>query len=111
MISLLWLIPALPFASASVLVLFGSRLSRRASAVVGVGSIGLAALITILVALSFFSAPPSGSSYTQVLWTWINVAGFQPEIGFYLDRAVAGDGAGGHVRRLFDSPLLGRVHD
>ena len=55
MISLLWLIPALPFASASVLVLFGSRLSRRASAVVGVGSIGLAALITILVAVSFFS--------------------------------------------------------
>ena len=85
MISFLWLIPALPFASASVLVLFGSRLSRRASAVVGVGSIGLAALITILVALSFFSAPPSGSSYTQVLWTWINVAGFEPEIGFYLD--------------------------
>ena len=85
MISFLWLIPALPFASASVLVLFGSRLSRRAAAVVGVGSIGLAALITILVALSFFSAPPSGSSYTQVLWTWINVAGFEPEIGFYLD--------------------------
>ena len=85
MISFLWLIPALPFASASVLILFGSRLSRRAAAVVGVGSIGLAALITILVALSFFSAPPSGSSYTQVLWTWINVAGFEPEIGFYLD--------------------------
>ena len=51
MISLLWLIPALPFASASVLVLFGSRLSRRASAVVGVGSIGLSAVITILVAV------------------------------------------------------------
>ena len=85
MISLLWLIPALPFASALVLVLFGSRFSRRATAVVGVGSIGLSALITILVAVSFFSAPPSGSSYTQVLWTWINVAGFEPEIGFYLD--------------------------
>jgi NADH-quinone oxidoreductase subunit L len=85
MISLLWLIPALPLASALVLVLFGSRFSRRATAVVGVGSIGLSALITILVAVSFFSAPPSGSSYTQVLWTWINVAGFEPEIGFYLD--------------------------
>jgi NADH-quinone oxidoreductase subunit L len=35
--------------------------------------------------VSFFSAPPSGNSYTQVLWTWINVAGFEPEIGFYLD--------------------------
>ena len=85
MISLLWLIPALPFVSALVLVLFGSRFSRRATAAVGVGSIGLSALITILVAVSFFSAPPSGNSYTQVLWTWINVAGFEPEIGFYLD--------------------------
>ena len=85
MISLLWLIPALPLASALVLALFGSRLSRRAAAAVGVGSIGLSALITILVAVSFFSAPPSGNSYTQVLWTWINVAGFEPEIGFYLD--------------------------
>jgi NADH-quinone oxidoreductase subunit L len=73
MISLLWLIPALPFASALVLVLFGSRFSRTATAAVGVGSIGLSALSTILVAGSFFSAPPSGNSYTQVLWTWINV--------------------------------------
>src|SRR6266481_8260374 len=85
MISLLWLIPALPFASALVLVLFGSRFSHRATAAVGVGSIGLSALITILVAVSFFSAPPSGNSYTQVLWTWINVAGFEPQIGLYLD--------------------------
>jgi NADH-quinone oxidoreductase subunit L len=85
MLSLLWLIPALPFASALVLVLCGSRLSRRAAAAVGVGSIGLSALITMLVAVSFFSAPPSDNSYTQVLWTWINVAGFAPQIGFYLD--------------------------
>ena len=85
MISLLWLIPALPFASALVLVLFGPRFSRRATAAVGVGSIGLSALITILVAASFFSAPLSGNSYTQLLWTWINVAGFEPQIGLYLD--------------------------
>jgi NADH-quinone oxidoreductase subunit L len=84
-ISLLWLIPALPFASALVLALFGSRFSRGATAAVGVGSIGLSALITILVAVSFFSVPPSGNSYTQVVWTWINVAGFAPEIGLYLD--------------------------
>ena len=85
MISLLWLIPALPFASALVLMLAGPRLTRRAVVAVGVGSIGLSALITALVAISFFSDTPAGGSYTQVLWTWINVAGFQPEIGLYLD--------------------------
>jgi NADH-quinone oxidoreductase subunit L len=84
-ISLLWLIPALPFASALVLMLAGPRLTRRAVVAVGVGSIGLSALITALVAISFFSDTPAGGSYTQVLWTWINVAGFQPEIGLYLD--------------------------
>ncbi len=85
MLSWLWLIPALPFASATLLVLFGSRLSRRMAAAMGVGSIGLAALVTALVAYSFLSSPPPGNYFTQVLWTWINVGGFQPQIGFYLD--------------------------
>lgn len=85
MLGLLWLIPLLPFLSAAVLLLPGSRLSRRAVAAVGVGSIGLAALVTILVAASFWNSPPAGDSYTQVLWTWISVTGFQPQIAFYLD--------------------------
>ena len=85
MLSLLWLIPVLPLGSALVLALVGSRLSRKAATAVGVGSIGLSALVTIMVAVSFLSAPPSGTSYTQILWTWIDIAGFQPQIGFYLD--------------------------
>ena len=85
MISLLWLVPALPLTSALVLLLFGSRLSRGAAAVFGVGSIGLSALTAILVGSSFINAPPAGNAYTQVLWTWMNVAGFAPQIGFYLD--------------------------
>ena len=85
MLKLLWLIVALPFASAAILMLFGPRFSRRATAAVGVGAIGLSALITILVAAGFLSAPPSDSSFTQVLWTWINVGGFDPQIGLRLD--------------------------
>lgn len=85
MIRLLWLIPALPFASAAILALIGSRLSKRWAAAFGVGSIGLSAVITILVAAGFFLAPPPGNSYTQLLWSWINVDGFRPQIGLYLD--------------------------
>ena len=85
MISWLWLIPAFLFASAALLILFGSSLPRKAVAAVGVGSIGLSALVTALVAISFVTSPPAGHAYTQVLWTWISVAGFQPQIGFYLD--------------------------
>ena len=85
MISWLWLIPTLPFVSATLLILFGSRLPRRAVAALGVGSIGLSALVTALIAASFVTTPPAGNAYTQVLWTWISVAGFQPQIGLYLD--------------------------
>src|SRR5271155_6121206 len=60
-------------------------MSRRAATAIGVGSIGLSALAAILVAAGFLGAPPPGNAYTQVLWTWINVAGFQPQIAFYLD--------------------------
>ena len=110
-ISLLWLIPALPFTSALVLLLFGPRFSRRATAAVGVGSIGLSALIAILVAISFLSEPPAGNSYTQVLWTWINVAGFEPQIGLYLDALSLVMVLVVTFVALPDSHLFGRVHD
>jgi NADH-quinone oxidoreductase subunit L len=82
---LLWVIVAIPLASALVLAVLGSHFSRRVVAVLGVGSIGVSAVITVLVAAEFVSAPPAGKAYTEFLWTWINVAGFQPTIGFYLD--------------------------
>lgn len=82
MLQLLWLIPAIPFASALTLALVGGRLSKATVAIAGVGSVGLATLISLaLVPASLAAQTP----YTQVLWTWINVAGFKPEIAFYLD--------------------------
>src|SRR5215471_8159182 len=85
MLDLLWLIPAVPFASAALLLLIGPRLPRRTVAAVGVLSIAISAVIAIAIGVSFFSAPPAGNAYTQILWTWIDVAGFRPEIAFYLD--------------------------
>jgi len=85
MLGLLWLIPALPAAGFVALVLGGRRLSRRVAAMVGAGSVGLAALVTLLVAASFIASPPPGDAYRQVLWTWFDVAGLKPQIAFYLD--------------------------
>lgn len=82
---LLWLVPAIPFASALLLALFGSGLTRRMVAILGVGSIALSTLFAAVVATSFWTAPPPDGSYTQLLWTWIDVAGFRPQIGLYLD--------------------------
>ena len=85
MLHLLWLIPAAPFASAALLALFGPRLSRKAVAAIGVSSVGVAAAISIAVAASFLTNPPSASTFDQHLWTWMDVAGFRPEVTFHLD--------------------------
>ena len=85
MLRLLWLIPAIPFSSFTVLALFGPRISKKTAAVIGVASIAASAVISILITWKFLVSSPSGDSYTQVLWTWIDVAGFRPQIAFYLD--------------------------
>ena len=85
MLAVLWLIPVLPYAGFVVLALLGNRLSRAGIALVGAGSVGLAAILAILTGISFIAAPPPGYAYTQTLWTWIHVGSFAPAISFYLD--------------------------
>jgi NADH-quinone oxidoreductase subunit L len=85
MLDWLWIIPVLPLISFLILVLFGSRLSKSGVAIIGVGSIGISALITILTAYSFITDPPDGYQFSQSLWIWVSVSGFSPQIAFYLD--------------------------
>ena len=85
MLKLLWLMPAIPFSSSLLLVLFGPRLAKKTAALLGVGSIAFAAAVSITVSATFLSARPPGDVFTQTLWTWMDVAGFQPHIGLYLD--------------------------
>ena len=85
MFGLLWLIPAIPFASFAMLALFGARIGKRAAAVIGVASIAASTVISVLITWQFLSSPPLDNSYTQVLWTWMDVAGFRPQIALYLD--------------------------
>lgn len=85
MLNLLWLIPTLPLAGFVILALVGPRLPRPVSAMIGIGSVGLAAVVAALVGVSFMTAPPPGGAYEQRLWTWLDVAGFTPEIAFRLD--------------------------
>jgi len=80
---ILWLIPTLPFLGALILVLFNSRLSKNVSAIVGAGSVGLAALITILVGYDFLS---SGlPSYRHVAWNWFEADALSTAFAFHLD--------------------------
>jgi NADH-quinone oxidoreductase subunit L len=83
MLGLLWLVPAIPFVSALALALL--RFPRRVVAWIATGSIAASALVSLVVASSFLSATPAANAYTQVLWRWLDVDGFRPEIALYLD--------------------------
>ncbi|MFN2139335.1 MAG: hypothetical protein ACK2U5_02590 [Candidatus Promineifilaceae bacterium] len=84
MLDYLWLVPALPMGGFLLLALLGRRLPRRLTAVVGAGSVGLAAVAASLVAVSFWGREPPGHAYHQLLWVWLNTAGFNPAMSFYL---------------------------
>jgi NADH-quinone oxidoreductase subunit L len=85
MLNLLYLIPALPFAGFFVLVLMGRRLSNATIAFVGVGSVGMSALLSVFMAIEFTTNPPEGRVFIQTLWTWMEVGGFAPTVSFSLD--------------------------
>src|SRR5262245_14306250 len=85
MLKLLWLIPALPFAGFLILALAGSRFTRTGVAIIGVGSVFGAAILAILLGVSFIGSPPDHYSYSQTLWSWITIGGFAPRIAFHLD--------------------------
>ncbi|MDX1497392.1 MAG: NADH-quinone oxidoreductase subunit L [Salinisphaeraceae bacterium] len=84
MLGLLWMVPALPLAGAVTLFLFGRRISQPMQGCVGGGSVGLAALVTLLVGSEFLGLP-EGSHYQLKLWDWINVAGLNAGMSLYLD--------------------------
>lgn len=78
-----WLIPLLPFLSSVLLILTAGRLPRRVVASLGAGSVGLAAIVVLMIGLQFM---PSGTPYTVHLWTWMSVGNFAPGFTFYVDQ-------------------------
>ncbi|HEX4025719.1 MAG TPA: NADH-quinone oxidoreductase subunit L [Steroidobacteraceae bacterium] len=83
MAALLWIVPALPLLGFLLLFLAGGRASRLVTAIIGVGSTALAALLTLALAAWFLHA---GQPIVRAtLWQWIGVGGFTAPIGFELD--------------------------
>ncbi len=85
MLNLLWLVPALPLAGFAVLALTGGRLPRRWAGLVGVGSVALSAVLAPAIGASFVLSPPPGDAFTQVIWQWLRVAGFDVAVALRLD--------------------------
>ncbi|MBT8764990.1 NADH-quinone oxidoreductase subunit L [Metapseudomonas boanensis] len=83
--NLLFLTCLFPLLGWFILAFSRGRFSENTSAVIGVGSVGLSALVAAWIIWQFNVAPPEGGVYTQTLWQWMSVAGFAPSFTLYLD--------------------------
>jgi len=79
-----WIV-ALPLLGFLMLTFAGRRLGKTAVGLVGVGSVGLSALLSIIYAILFFSNPPASGVIIDRLWTWISVGGLDVSISLRLD--------------------------
>lgn len=84
--NLLYLTILLPLLGFLLLAFSRGRWSENLSAIVGVGSVGLAALITCWLAIDFYANNADGGYvYRQTLWHWIAVDNFNIPITLVLD--------------------------
>lgn len=81
---LLFLVPLLPLVSSLILLLLAGRLSPMLVAIFGVGSMGLAAILTLLIGIEFISM--GSDSFQQVLFNWLPIAGAPLNFGLHLDQ-------------------------
>ncbi len=83
--NLLWIIPFMPLAGFLILSIGSKWLLPKTSAVIGVSTVAISALISIIVGIGFISRIGSSQVLNQQLGSWIDVPGFSANFGFYLD--------------------------
>lgn len=81
--NLLYLTILFPLIGFLLLAFSRGRWSENLSAAIGMGSVGLAALVTLYVGLDFFSH--GQQPFTQALWTWMHVGQFDIKVNLTLD--------------------------
>ena len=75
----------LPFAGFLALAYLWKRLNKTAVSVIGVGSVGISAILTLILGISFLSNPPVEMALRLNVWNWFDVGELSPGISFYLD--------------------------
>jgi len=83
MVSLVWLIPALPLAGFVLLLLFGKRLGEPASGWLATAMVAGAFVVAAVAFIGLHGEPDH--TYTQTLFTWIPAGSFTVDIGFLFD--------------------------
>jgi NADH-quinone oxidoreductase subunit L len=83
--SLLPLTFIFPLIGFLILAFMRDKLSETVAAIVGVGSMLLSALCTLVVSYTFLTTNPAGTVIEVPLWTWFQVGDFAPHFGLSFD--------------------------
>ena len=81
--NLLYLTILFPLIGFLLLAFSRGRWSENLSAAIGMGSVGLAALVTLYVGIDFFAN--GQQPFNQALWTWMQVGNFDIKVNLTLD--------------------------
>jgi NADH-quinone oxidoreductase subunit L len=84
MTDLIWLIPLSPLVSFIIMFASQGKLAQKWVATLGVGSIGVSALVVFSIAFEWLTSEIQ-EPLTYSVISWINVGGFNPTLSFYLD--------------------------
>lgn len=83
--NLLFLTFLFPLLGYLLLAFSRGKVSENGAAVIGVGSMALAALTTLFVGIDFFSNTPENAVFTQAMWTWMNAGDLDVQFALRLD--------------------------
>lgn len=84
--NLLYLIILFPLISFIILSLSCDRWTKKTTGIIGVGSIGIAAFITVYVMMDFLSQETNHLPFfKQHLWNWIAIRNFNIDVALMLD--------------------------
>src|SRR3954451_931577 len=91
MLSHVWIIYALPFASFWLILLFGKRLPRYGD-FLGIGALGIGWVLSVVAAVQWIRQATVGEGEEAIrhavdtkLWTWFSIGGHATDFGTHVD--------------------------
>ncbi len=84
MYEFVFLVPLVPLLGFFILFCSLGNLPKQAVALVGVGSVAIAAMLVLFIGVEFL-AQTNPIPVTATFYTWMNVAGFTPGVSFRID--------------------------
>jgi NADH-quinone oxidoreductase subunit L len=83
LLDFVWVIPAVPFAGALVLLFFGKRIGEPIAGWIGSATVGIAFVLSVVTFFELRSL--ENSSHVTELFTWIPAGGFGVSFGLLVD--------------------------